>query len=120
MENLPMNLLRLLVAALASWSLAGSASADDTAKLIVGSWEVVKGDKSTVQVGSTYDFDKDGGVMMNLKFGVKGRTFPATYMLEGDQLLTTVKGTTGARTVTIKKITDKELIWKSGAGRRWS
>jgi uncharacterized protein (TIGR03066 family) len=108
--------LRLLIAGLLVVAFNGKSQADekpDFAKMIVGTWEVTKGDMSTVQEGSVFTFDKDGNVKMVLVFGKQKATFQATYKIEGNTLITQVNGAPGpGRKQTLKKISDKELVWE--------
>ncbi len=111
--------LRLLVATLAVCVFGAAARAEDKpdfAKMIVGTWEVTKGDKSTVQEGSTFKFDNAGNLTMNLVFGKQKAKFEATYKIEGDTLTTQVKGSPPpGRKMTLKKISDKEMVWEEAS-----
>jgi uncharacterized protein (TIGR03066 family) len=113
--------LRLRLASLLVCVVGGNALAQETgdfAKLIVGTWEVTKGDKSTVQEGSTFKFAKNGDLTMMLKLDGNTARFAATYKIEGDKLTTQVKGAPGpGRTVTLKSISDKELVWQEKFGK---
>ena len=105
-----MNTLKLL-GALAIICLIGTAArADekDTAKKLVGKWEVTKADEGTLPAGATVEFTKDGKYYFGAPGG--GRT-EGTYKVNGDELtITTVKdGNKDTSKRTIKKIDDTDL-----------
>jgi uncharacterized protein (TIGR03066 family) len=111
-----MSAVRLLLAGLVLAVAGSNANAQektDWAKMIVGKWEVTKGDMSTVQEGSIFTFDAAGNLTLNLVFGKQKTTFQATWKIEGDTLTTQVKGSPPpGRKQTLKKISDKELVWE--------
>ena len=79
--------MRLLCAAglgLLVFVLAGSARADDTAKL-VGKWEVTKSGGET-PVGTTIEFTKDGKAIARVTLDGKDLKFNGTYKLVGPKL----------------------------------
>jgi uncharacterized protein (TIGR03066 family) len=89
---------------------AGTARAqDDTAKKIVGVWEVTKG--TELPDGSTLEFTKDGKLTAVVKMDGNELKLEGTYRVEKDKL--TVKLKIGEQeleeTVTVKKLTDTEL-----------
>jgi len=115
-----MKLLRVLAIGGAVCALAAGAPAADEKidpKLLLGLWEVTKNNAGTVQEGSTFEFAKDGVAVLNLKIKDKSRKFDLVYTLDGDKLTTKVKDTTGDRKMTIKKLTDKELVWEEAGGK---
>jgi uncharacterized protein (TIGR03066 family) len=83
------------------------------ADLIVGTWEVVKGD---VPVGSTVEFTKDGKLKMSIK-GVP-MTLEGTYKVDGDKLATSVKMGEQeiGKTDKIKTLNDTTLIIEDSKG----
>jgi uncharacterized protein (TIGR03066 family) len=106
-----MNALKL-VAALAVVCLVGTAArADekDTAKKLVGKWEVTKAEEGTLPTGTTVEFTKDG----------KDMTVEGTYKLDGDKF--EIKFKMGdqehSNTITITKLTDTELHTKDKDGK---
>lgn len=116
-----MNALKLL-AALAVVCLVGTgvrADEKDTAKKLVGKWEVTKADEGTLPMGSTVEFTKDGKILITHKVGDKDMTFDGTYKVEGEKFVITVKiGEEGhTNTITITKLTDTELHTKDKDGK---
>ena len=113
-----MSVLRLLVAGVAVCSLTlgvraeEKAEAKDIAKLLLGSWEAVKAAPDTLPVGAVVEFGK-GKVKVTHK-GPDGKdvTMDGTCTLDGDKLTCVFKkdGKEDKHTITIKKISDKELI----------
>jgi uncharacterized protein (TIGR03066 family) len=115
--------LRLLLVAVAVAVFGGAATADDkkpdkasdNAKLIVGTWEVTKGDdRNEVAIGDGFEFSKDGRFKAT-HTGSDGKveSHEATYEIDGDQLTATYKGSGSksiTKTYTIKKLTDTELV----------
>jgi uncharacterized protein (TIGR03066 family) len=73
-----------VVLGLMVFTLAGSARADDAAKL-VGKWEVTKSGGET-PVGSMVEFTKDGKVTANVTLEGKDLKFTGTYKLSGTKL----------------------------------
>ena len=118
-----MSVLRLLVAGAVACALAVGARADekkaDNAKLLVGTWEVVKADQGTVEVGATVEFAKDGKMKVTHKNKEgKEETAEGTYTIDGQKLMVTIKfGDKEAKhTVTLKKLTDTELVGEGEKG----
>jgi uncharacterized protein (TIGR03066 family) len=116
-----MNVLKLL-AALAVVCLVGTgARADDkdTAKKLVGKWEVTKADEGTLPAGTTVEFTKDGKIMVTVKAGDQDMTIEGTYKLDGDKF--EIKFKMGdqehSNTITITKLTDAELHTKDKDGK---
>jgi len=110
-----MSVLRLLVAGAVACALAVGARADekkaDNAKLLVGTWEVVKADQGTVEVGATVEFAKDGKMKVTHKKDGKEETAEGNYKVEGEKFFFVVQAgdTVFKKTVTIKKISETEL-----------
>ena len=115
-----MNVLRLLAAGVMVSTLTAGVRAEkkaDNAALIVGTWEVSKADKGTVAVGSVVEFTKDGKMKIDDK--EKDRKLEGTYKVDGDKFTFTVKveGEERKKTITIKKISDKELSTADELGK---
>jgi uncharacterized protein (TIGR03066 family) len=94
---------------LAVLALAGSARADDAAKL-VGKWEVTKSTGET-PMGAVVEFTRDGKLTATVSFDGKQIKFDGTYELKKDKL--SVKLVHGEEKVnevfTVKKLTDDEM-----------
>jgi uncharacterized protein (TIGR03066 family) len=106
----------LAVAAVVSVS-GGPAPAEDKpdyAKLIVGKWEVTKADDGTVPTGTKVEFTKDGKMKFNAQKDGSDVTLEGTYKLDGDKFEMTINVDGGEKThtITITKLTDKELATK--------
>jgi uncharacterized protein (TIGR03066 family) len=89
---------------------------------IVGTWEFVKTaeEKGAPPPGTTFEFTKDGKLIMTMKLGEKEVKMDATYTADGDKLTITGKGPKGNEktdTDTITKLTDKELHTKNAKGQ---
>ncbi|MBI3410851.1 MAG: hypothetical protein HY040_21145 [Planctomycetes bacterium] len=86
------------------------AAGTDTAKRLVGVWEVTKSDEAPP--GATVEFTKDGKIKLRAKVKDMEIKVDGTYEVKKDQIVTKVtfgdKSKTEAHT--IKKLTDKELI----------
>jgi uncharacterized protein (TIGR03066 family) len=91
-------------------------SGGKNAKMILGTWEVTKGD---LPAGSTLEFTEDGKLWITLKADGQSLTVERTYKLKGDKLTTTGKGPDDEAnsTNTIKTLTDKELILEGSKGK---
>jgi uncharacterized protein (TIGR03066 family) len=91
--------------------LAGTATAqDDTAKKIVGKWEITKAG-GQAEAGSVIEFAKDGKLTATVKVqgtDIKGE---GTYKLDKDKLAIKLKigDTDVEETLTVKEVTDKVL-----------
>jgi uncharacterized protein (TIGR03066 family) len=105
--------------------LTGSASAAPAPKSnqtkIVGVWIVIKSDDGTPPM-TTIEFTRDGKLKVKTKVGDQTLTMEGTYKLEGDKLTVTLitpdeKDKEVTDTVTITKLTDKELITKDQKGK---
>jgi uncharacterized protein (TIGR03066 family) len=91
---------------------AGADDKDDNAKKIVGTWEVTKSG-SDLPAGSTVEFTKDGKLNVVIKDNDTVK-LDGTYKVEKDKLTVKLKAgdQTIEETVTIQKLTDKELELK--------
>ncbi len=77
---------------------------------IVGVWEVVKSEDAPP--GATVEFTKDGKMIVTVKKDNQTEKIEGTYSVDGDSLTSVLKaeGQEHKQTVTIKKVTDKELL----------
>ena len=84
----------------------------DNAKKLVGKWEISKADPQTIPVGSVLEFLKDGKIKITIKENGEDKTLEGTYSVEKDVLTVVRKTDEGERKrmVTIKKISDTELV----------
>ena len=120
-----MNVLRLLVAGVMACGLtlgvraAEKAEKPDYAKLLMGSWEAVKVDPGTLPLGAVVTFSKDSKMKVTAKEGDKEMTHEATYKVEGNKLTIAMKmGDAEAKfTITIKKISDTEMVSANHEGK---
>lgn len=82
----------------------------DTAKRLVGVWEVTKGEDAPP--GATLEFTKDGKMKLRAKVKEKEMKLEGTYEIKKDQIHSTLSfgGKSSTKIHTIKKLTDKELI----------
>ena len=102
--------------------LAGVGRGDDkgdTAKMIVGKWEVTKADPGTAPPGGIVEFTKDGKMKLTAKKDDKDFSVEGTYKLEGKNLsfAMTVGGEKREKTITITKLTAKEMATKDDDGK---
>jgi len=86
----------------------------DYAKLIVGKWEVTKADPGTAPPGAIVEFTKDGKMKVTHKEDDKDVSFGGTYKVEGKKVSMKFKigDDERAKTITITKISDKEMATK--------
>jgi uncharacterized protein (TIGR03066 family) len=118
-----MNSLCIPAAAVLVASLLGPLRAEekkaDNKALIVGVWELTKAREGGPPVGTTMEFTKDGKVKLRGKADGKEFAFDGYYVVVGDKLTGTIKSPdrTEEGTVTIKKLTDKELVTQDDVGR---
>ena len=111
-----MHKCRLLALGMVIGVLAPGARAEDPpakpdyAKLLVGKWEVTKGDGS-LRVGVVMEYRKDGTMKMsNWEPSVRS----GSYKVQGDKILVTLRLHGGKEPerkepATIRKLTDEEL-----------
>jgi uncharacterized protein (TIGR03066 family) len=110
-----MNLLKYMSVAAVVCVIGLSTRAEDKpddAKLIVGKWEVIKAAPGTVPEGAIIEFTKDG----KLKATINTDTIEGTYTLDGDKIKTKI-GDQEKETITIVKISDKEMSTKDKDGK---
>jgi uncharacterized protein (TIGR03066 family) len=111
-----MNALRLMVAAAVAVALTAGVRAEDkeekkdNAKLLVGTWEVTKSFDKGPAVGATVEFTKDGKVMVKTKVEDKDVDREGTYTVDGDKLTLVMKDKESKTILSIKKISDTELV----------
>jgi uncharacterized protein (TIGR03066 family) len=86
-------------------------AADDTKKLLVGKWEVVKADEMTLPVGAIVDFSADGKLKVTAKFGDKETSQEGTYTVEDMSFTYKLKFNDKevSNKITIKTITESDL-----------
>src|SRR5262249_61937779 len=91
-----MNLLRVLTIGILAFAVSGGVRGQDKvdAEMLVGLWEVTKGDPNIVNNGSTFQFSKDGGLAFVSKLKGKERKYDMTYELDGAKLKTRLKAAT--------------------------
>jgi uncharacterized protein (TIGR03066 family) len=117
-----MNALRMLVASVAVCALASGARAEekkaDNAKLLMGSWEATKVAPKTLPVGAVVEFAKDGKMKVTEKRDGKEETREGTYKVDGDKFTIKMKrgDEVAEMVITIKKISDSELITANAEG----
>ena len=116
-----MNAMRLLAVGAIVCLLSAGARADekaDTAKKIVGKWEVTKSE-AHIEVGTAVEFTKDGKIKVSHKMGDKDMMFEGTYMVEKDSFTMVIKAgdQEHKQTITIKKITDTEMSTTDPEGK---
>ena len=90
---------------------------DDTKAKIVGTWEPTSGDAPK---GSTLVFTKDGKLSINIEADGKKLSIEGTFEVDGKSLKTSLKGPDGKErkeTMTIKSLTDKELVTVDEKGK---
>ena len=117
-----MSMLRWLAVGVIVSVLGADARADDKsdyAKMLVGKWEVSKADEGTVPVGAMIEFTKDGKMTAHFKKDGEESSVEATYKVEGDAFVMTMKRGDEERTqkITITKMSDKEMSTKDEGGK---
>jgi len=117
-----MKAVSFLTAAVAIGLLSSLSRADDKvdyAKLIVGKWEVSKSDPGTVPTGSRVEFTKDGKMTVSAKMEDKDLKIEGTYKVEKNTFTMSLKigEEEKMQTITIVKITEKEMSTKDKDGK---
>ena len=117
-----MKSLRSVVACCLVLSLAGSLlAAEKDAKTnkdkLVGVWEVTKSENAPP--GATVEFTKDGKMIVSIKDGDKTIKVEGTFTVDKDSITSVLKvdDKEMKETVTITKLTDKELVVKDAKGK---
>jgi uncharacterized protein (TIGR03066 family) len=105
----------LLVLMFGSSSSTAAPKTDNKTK-IVGKWALEKTtNKKPPPPGTVIEFTKDG----KLKITIANFSLDGTYKVDGDKVHTTMKSPDGKEhkeTITITKLTDKELVTKDEKG----
>jgi uncharacterized protein (TIGR03066 family) len=117
-----MKTLKLLAVGMVVCLFAAGARAEekvDYAKLLVGKWEITKAEEGTVPVGTLVEFTKDGKFKVTGKKDDKVEDFEGTYKVDGNTFTFIVKigSDEHTDTITITKITDKEMSTKDKDGK---
>lgn len=117
-----MNALKLLAVGAVALVFAVGARAEekaDLAKMLVGKWEITKADEGTVPVGAVVTFTKDGKCSVTVKAGDKDETMEGKYKVEPHKFIVTFKmgDQEKSHTITVTKITDKEMSTKDEDGK---
>jgi uncharacterized protein (TIGR03066 family) len=112
---------RLLLAGLVFCAAAALVRAEekvDGAKL-VGKWEATKADPGTIPVGSTVEFTAKNTMKVVHKADGKEIIGEGTYKVDGDKFAFELKigDNTTKKTITIKKLTDTELMTADEQGK---
>ncbi len=87
----------------------------DYARLLVGKWEVTKGDPQ-LEVGSVMDFQEDGRLTLAGRSMGKAESASAVYKVEGNKIQFTVKNgdeEEKEEPLTIKKMFQNFLVLKT-------
>jgi len=119
-EEVSMKSVWFALAACTMFALALRAAGEKSGadgKKIVGTWESTKGD---VPAGSPLVFTPDGKFKLTVKGKSKTFIVEGSYKVDGGKLKTTVKGPDGkdrSDAVTIKKLTDSELVIVEDRGK---
>lgn len=88
-------------------------------KKILGVWEITKSDDGTPLM-TTIEFTKDGKVKVITPVGDQKVNIDGTYKMEGNKVTITLQTPDGKETtdtLTITKLTTKELITKDSKGQ---
>ena len=107
-----MKITSMVVTGLVALAFATAATAaDDTKKLLVGKWEVVKADEMTLPVGAVVEFSADGKLKVTAKIGGKEESHEGTYTVEDKSFTYKMKVNDNevSNKITIKKITESDL-----------
>ena len=118
-----MNTLRFLVTGMVAVVLGSVTPADeksDNTKHLGGTWEVAKTSPGGFPVGSTMEFGKEGKLTLALKEEKQVHKADGTYKVDGDKIAITVNWSADKvtkQTLTIKKITQKELSVEDEKGK---
>lgn len=116
-----MNALKFLAVGFAVCAIVVGARAEDTdlAKMLVGKWEITKSHEGGPPAGSVVEFTKDGTIKMTGKKDDKEFTREGKYKVEPHKFIVTLKNGDNEEmhTITVVKITDKEMTVKNDAGQ---
>jgi uncharacterized protein (TIGR03066 family) len=109
----------MVVFALAAGIRAEEDEKQDRAKLLIGTWKVTTADRDApLGIGDTTEFSKDGKNRTTRRKAGKEVVSQGTYKFEKGKLVITFKSEKGVseNVLTIKMITDKELILSHDEG----
>jgi uncharacterized protein (TIGR03066 family) len=123
-----MNFVRVLFAGLVLCALALNAKTEDprpdkssdNGKLLVGTWKATKADKDAgVPEGTVATFTKDGKFKVTFEKDGKEEIHDGQYKVDGDKFSLMFKKGSDDRelTITIKKLTDDELLTEESGKR---
>jgi uncharacterized protein (TIGR03066 family) len=118
-----MNALKCLGLLALVVSFAANATAQDDKvdykKLIVGKWEVSKADEGTVPTGTLIEFTKDGKLKIAAKMGDDEFKIDGTYKVVKNtfEFTLSLDGMEKSQTITITKISEKEMSTKNDEGK---
>ena len=92
----------------------------DYAKMMVGKWEVSKGEEGTVAEGTLIEFTKDGKVNVVMKQDGKEEKMAGTYKVDGNKFTATLKvgEDEHTQTITITKISETEMSTENKDGKK--
>jgi uncharacterized protein (TIGR03066 family) len=62
----------------------------------------------------TYEFTRDGKFRMAFSVAGRPRKLEGTYVVSGDSLRLTLKGSTAVERQRLKTLTEKEMVWENG------
>src|SRR5262245_22424765 len=118
-----MNALRLLAVGAVVCLLSAGVQAEekaDLAKLIVGKWECTKADAGSLPVGAVVEFTKDGKMKVVVKQNDMEMTLDGTYTVEKHKFTFVLKqgDMEHKDTITVTKITEKEMVTENGEGKK--
>src|SRR2546423_5480202 len=118
-----MNALRLVTAGAIVCLMGAGARAEekkDLAKMLVGKWECTKSDPDSLPVGGVVEFTKDGKITVTVKEGDKETKMEGTYTVEAHKFTFVLKmgDQEHKDTITVKKITDKEMSTEDKDGKK--
>lgn len=100
-------------------TLARAEDKVDYKKLIVGKWEVSKADEGSVPEGTQIEFTKDGKMKIAAKMGDDEFKLDGTYKVVNNTFVMNLKlgDMEKSQTITITKISEKEMVTKSEEGK---
>jgi uncharacterized protein (TIGR03066 family) len=109
-------LLSVVFAAVGALAQAGQT---DTEKKLVGSWEITKSDSLPKGAKGIVEFTKDGKLNLSMSFNDKVFKISGTYKVKDKTITTTLDfgGKSKTETITVKKLTDTELIIEDEKGK---
>lgn len=95
-----------------------TAAEKPTADKLAGTWEAVKGEKSTIPVGGLLTLTKDGKVKVTFK-AEKEFVFEGTFALDSDKLTMTmdIGGSVTTKAPIVTRLTGEELSVTDDAGK---